>query len=111
MDSPATGHRRYPRLGVKLPIRWRSSAEAEFRSALSKTIFTAGMCIGTDARLEPGEQLDLRISLGDEQHSLQARAKVCWTSGEPPAMDIGLEFTETADHDREVSDLLVRGTL
>jgi hypothetical protein len=106
--TPATGRRRHPRLGVMLPIRWRTSVAAEFRSAVSKAISVGGLWMRTDVAPEPGERLDLRISLGDEQHPLQAYAEVRWTRGEPPAMDVGVEFTEIADHDREVIDLMVR---
>jgi hypothetical protein len=106
--TPATGRRRHPRLGVTLPIRWRSSVGAEFRSAVSKTISVGGLWMRTDSAPALGERLDLQISLGDEQHPVQAHAEVRWTRGEPPGMDVGVEFTEIAQHDREVIDLMIR---
>jgi Tfp pilus assembly protein PilZ len=72
-----------------------------------KNISAAGICIVVDEDLEIGAILSLRVYLPDNDAPIYTKGRVIWKSefkigyGSKPSYDIGVEFLEIDDEDKD----------
>lgn len=105
----AIERRTYFRVPTHLKVRFASGDE--LRSAWLHDLSPGGLFLATDAALEPGSRLVLRIEPDSEREPIELRGTVAWArpeaEGDRPA-GMGVRFDELAIQDRHAVLRLLR---
>lgn len=70
--------RRYTRIGISLPIKYRITDKGRWYETSSLNISAGGVLIPTVPCLDIGTELKLQIYLPDEKKPIKARGRVVW---------------------------------
>jgi c-di-GMP-binding flagellar brake protein YcgR len=99
--------RKYPRLSVGHRVEWKKSVDpakdAASKNDVTKNTSEGGICLFVYEKFELGDILDLAIEL-PLQKVIHAKGRVRWVKEVDAAAkkyDIGFEFLEISDSDRE----------
>ena len=113
MENPAnndqnTERRKFPRLSLGANVKYSVVKINSSQDDVSmKNISAAGICIVADEDLEIGAILSLRVYLPDNDAPIYTKGRVIWKSefkigyGSKPSYDIGVEFLEIDDEDKD----------
>jgi c-di-GMP-binding flagellar brake protein YcgR len=101
--------RRFPRMMVSVDIEYNvlKKESSEREKAVTRDISAGGICLIVYEKVDIGSILDLKIHFDDTSEPLDVRGKVVWSShftvgpDGRDRYDLGIEFTEVADADRE----------
>lgn len=100
--------RQFPRLVTTVDIGYSILDKKQTEEkTVAKNIGAGGICLIVYEKIAIGTLLDLRLHLGDINSTVKAKGKVIWSSyftvgsDERERYDLGIEFTEIAESDRQ----------
>ena len=93
--------RRFPRLDLDLPVRYKIRGYSDFGSSVTKDISIGGLRFITDRYIKPLTDIMLEIDI--LSRTISSIAKVKWSQSLPHSnrYQIGLEFIELARENKD----------
>ena len=101
--------RQFVRLDTRLEMSYNVLPAAKAQPTVSKNIGGGGICIFSDQVLEPGTRLNVSMKLPDQPRVIAFIGEVIWSepyevigqTQRQRAVEVGLQFVEIADQDRD----------
>lgn len=112
----AAEKRRFPRLKAGVAVEFRRLTEPRQRleGSLSRDLSAGGVCLTANRFLARDSRLVLLFTPAGVGRQLRAVARVSWVRERPigDLCDLGLEFAEISDQDREaIAGFVERGAV
>lgn len=95
--------RRFIRLEIPVEIVFIRKAGNVLKNAVSKDISSEGLRFSTDERLNPGEELELKLILTSAANPVHAAGKVVWVSDasiDRKECEVGIEFVKIEEDNK-----------
>jgi c-di-GMP-binding flagellar brake protein YcgR len=103
-----TERRKFPRLNIGIDVKYSVAKPDSEQSEISmKNISAAGICITVDEDLRLSTVLSLQVFMPGNDAPIYTKGRVVWKSefrigyGSKPRYDIGIEFLDIDEEDRE----------
>ena len=101
--------RHFSRLAASVDVNYSLLEKKQDKNikAVSKNIAAGGICIIAYEQLKTGSVLELNINIAEINRTVKAKGKVIWNSEftvgqDQPRYDVGVEFVEISDSDRQL---------
>ena len=108
IEGISTERRQFPRLAATVDIGYNilDKKQAEEKT-VTKNISSGGICLIVYEKIPIGTPLALSLHISDINCTIKAKGKVIWSSyftvgqDKRERYDLGIEFTEIAESDRQ----------
>ena len=100
MIEKVAQQRRFPRVGIKVPVRYQMRGYPQIGNTLSEDISIQGVRMLGERYVVPETALDLQINL--KAHVIRVTGKIAWSNVIPRSdrHHMGIEFLEVEPEER-----------